>query len=88
MEGRQDSGDACTSQRCQNRRCAKSWLAQRLSADGIIHVKQPGSEQPYPARLQTILDALRALHDSNALYTVVQSVSNVITDLEAKLPAA
>ena len=58
-----------------------------VSADGVIYVKQPGTLQACPARLPAIVGALRTLHDTNALYKS-KKILDLITELEAKLPAA
>ena len=57
-----------------------------VSHDGLLHVKQPGGQQPAPARLEAVLLALRHLQASNKNYrgTAVQAA---IETLSGKLLA-
>ena len=59
----------------------------RVSSDGILRVVAPGSQEPYPARLQRVLASLRWLHTSNRYYNTEQ-VRAAIADLTAKMHPA
>ena len=58
-----------------------------VGTDGTIHVKQPGTQQSSPARLEAVLAALRWLRDHNVHYKGA-GVQNAIDSLTAKATPA